>query len=481
MQLAQQSPSADEPTSGTYAIDSSGPSETDSLGLLVQDCGPLSRQEAVAWALWIIGRVERLHNIGKCHGSVSPYAVLTDTVSPDGQAALEAAGDGSSLVAFQSPERLVLGIASQIDDLWALGVSLYFLLTGYLPFPGKTPHEVRHATEGGGPTALLTHGVVDKQLQRLVNCLLNVSLADRVVSLRVLRTALQRWQQRTPTAAPPGATVPPPAVPPPVVEDDLDDDDVQTLEMLVPKSDIVEILAARKRAEAARTDATPSVDSLRQLDKPTAAIFPESTPIEAPQKAEVETDDDYEELSAADFLAVNGAQPDPNSDEQPAVEGGDDFVSVDVPLDLPPDDSAPGLDAEEDLASVDVPLDEESYSEPVDAAPTSEPVFDIGAALEALLVKAPELDEPSMPSEVTEQLPLVANPYLVGLPVAERPEKPSPNLPLDMSSVRPSSSSEPGGRQTVVAAAPQPSVSWNVVPVIVAVLSAAAIVGVWAL
>ena len=394
---------------------------SDSLGTLVTDCGPLRPHQAVDWLLWIIDRVERLHSSGKCHGGISPFAVLTDEASPGVQAAFEAAGDHNSPHGFQSPERLVLCTPSQIDDIWALGASLYFLLAGELPFSGLTSAEVRRATQ---TTASLQLGAIhDEQLGRLVNCLLSVSLAERVVSLQVLRKVLERWQERSPSLAP-------------VAE--LDDDDVQTLEMFVEPAKLAAAAAvgdrlAEQRAAMESDLGLPVEKALPDSEPASASAFRLVGPVE-------ESEEDYVELTTGDFLEL-------------------------TPEDLEPHDLLP-QDREPEKPMPDEQKPERLGSEAQLAIALSQPGFDIGAALDEALEQSRDVSEQSSESPPFVVPPL-ATPPCAGVRVGALPA-------VTMQGGAPA-------RLTHQLALPRESVLRSVAPLLVVVLSAMAIITVWVL
>ena len=100
--------------------------------------------EALAWAL------AHVHDRGAIHCDVKPSNVL---VRNDGQVKLADFGiatptglthDGTVFgsIHYMSPERLVGGAPSPACDVYALGVTLYEMITGRRPFTGQTPFEV---------------------------------------------------------------------------------------------------------------------------------------------------------------------------------------------------------------------------------------------------------------------------------------------------------------------------------------------------
>jgi eukaryotic-like serine/threonine-protein kinase len=69
---------------------------------------------------------------------------------------------------YLSPERLRGEDADPRDDVWALCVVLYGMVTGELPFEGETFRDLFMALVDGVPRSLASHGVNDPALQELL-------------------------------------------------------------------------------------------------------------------------------------------------------------------------------------------------------------------------------------------------------------------------------------------------------------------------
>ena len=136
----------------------------ETLAERVRTRGPLSSGEAarvlrdVAWAL------AHAHAQGLVHRDIKPDNILLETgtgrvlVADFGIAAVTTdAPDGAATGTpeFMSPEQALGHDVDGRSDLYSLGATAFFAVTGRLPFEGATPTEVvaRHVTEAAPPIA----------------------------------------------------------------------------------------------------------------------------------------------------------------------------------------------------------------------------------------------------------------------------------------------------------------------------------------
>ncbi len=109
--------------------------------------GPLSLTEAFDIAIQVAEGLQEAHEKGVIHRDIKPANImLTKKGQPkimdfglarlSGTTRVTRTGQSLGTIAYMSPEQIKGDIADRRTDIWALGVTLYELLTGRLPFTG---------------------------------------------------------------------------------------------------------------------------------------------------------------------------------------------------------------------------------------------------------------------------------------------------------------------------------------------------------
>lgn len=216
------------------------------------------------------------HERGMVHRDLKPDNVVV-TLGPDGGlvprvidfglALLEEAGDGDRLTTaglvvgtpcYMAPEQATGGVLDHRTDLFALGIMLFELLAGCLPFDGSPIEIARQNVEARLPTVMARSGrPTDPLLEAMVAWLTRRRRDDRPADTRVIATFARRLLARDRAGAvallpaalvPAGALVAPPSSTP------------ATASAMVP--DPVALAAL----SAAPTDATPIVATVAVVD-----------------------------------------------------------------------------------------------------------------------------------------------------------------------------------------------------------------------
>ncbi len=114
--------------------------------------GPLPVDQAVSYARQILGAVRFAHKKGIVHRDIKPHNVLVDTdgrlkvtdfgIARAGASQMTEAGSIIGTAQYLSPEQARGASVDQRSDLYSVGVVLYEMLTGSVPFTGDSPVEI---------------------------------------------------------------------------------------------------------------------------------------------------------------------------------------------------------------------------------------------------------------------------------------------------------------------------------------------------
>ncbi len=158
------------------------------LASVVSSQGALPERDAAAWTLRLAKRVEALHRLGVSHGGLSAEAVRVSGVAPSSRAVLADVREVPPQSGYRSPERAGLDGVSAADDAWAIGATLFFLLTGTVPPGGEALR-----SRGANLPPLAVFGIDDEGLQRLVDRFLAPMPSERVAKVATIREMLEGW------------------------------------------------------------------------------------------------------------------------------------------------------------------------------------------------------------------------------------------------------------------------------------------------
>jgi hypothetical protein len=155
------------------------------------------------------------HGQGLVHRDVKPANLL---VTPEGHVKVLDLGLAGSVIEgestrlgrvvgtmdYMAPEQIrAVDTVGPSADVYALGCTLYFALTGEVPFPGGTRQEKmqRQLNEQPRPIRQLAPGV-SEDLCRVVDAMMRKNPAERVPSAQAVIERLRPWTPQSPLAMP---------------------------------------------------------------------------------------------------------------------------------------------------------------------------------------------------------------------------------------------------------------------------------------
>jgi eukaryotic-like serine/threonine-protein kinase len=161
-----------------------------------------SAAEAARIAGMILRALEELHRLGVVHRDVTPRNVM---LCEDGTVRLLDYGIASAPTdhgaeewtwgtpAYMAPEQVRNEVGDARTDLYALGVVLYELATGSVPFVGEGPIEIMNARLTEAPVSPRTLAPeLEPELERIILRALEKDPKDRYLDARSMRSDLER-------------------------------------------------------------------------------------------------------------------------------------------------------------------------------------------------------------------------------------------------------------------------------------------------
>lgn len=175
--------------------------------------GPLDLSVAIDVAIQVAEGLRRAHDSGIIHRDIQPANVI---VSPDGRAKILDFGLSelatvtgetrvdARRVAYQSPQMLAGHGPDRRSDVWAVGVLLYEMMTGRLPFVGESYEAVADAVTQAAPATLASvRSGISPDLERIVGRALEKRAEFRYQTVDDLLSELRALSRATSSAPPP--------------------------------------------------------------------------------------------------------------------------------------------------------------------------------------------------------------------------------------------------------------------------------------
>jgi len=128
--------------------------------------GPLKKEEALDIILQAVGGMSKAHQKGIIHRDLKPANILVTgegvakvvdfgLAKLAGQVKLTREGTTIGTVAYMSPEQAKGEAVDQRTDIWSLGVVLYEMLSGRLPFKGEYEQSLIHSILNHDPEPII--------------------------------------------------------------------------------------------------------------------------------------------------------------------------------------------------------------------------------------------------------------------------------------------------------------------------------------
>src|SRR5919205_629048 len=174
-----------------------------SLKELILSRGPAPVHVAIDYARQILGALRFSHRHGIVHRDIKPHNVLVDGegrlkvtdfgIARAGTSQMTEAGSIIGTAQYLSPEQARGSPVDQTSDLYSVGVVLYEMLTGQVPFTGDTPLEIamKHLSSTPEPPSA-KRSEIPRELDLVVLRALAKDPADRYQSADEMDADLAR-------------------------------------------------------------------------------------------------------------------------------------------------------------------------------------------------------------------------------------------------------------------------------------------------
>ncbi|MCG8608372.1 serine/threonine-protein kinase [bacterium] len=168
--------------------------------------GALPPEETIELALGVAEGLAKAHEAGITHRDIKPANLMITTdnlvkivdfgLAKVKHVQLTKTGTTLGTAAYMSPEQALGKEIDQRTDIWSLGVVLYEMLTGQLPFSGDYDAAIHYAVLNEKPTPIAdTNSKISADLQKVVSKALQKDRDHRYQRVEELASDLRREKE----------------------------------------------------------------------------------------------------------------------------------------------------------------------------------------------------------------------------------------------------------------------------------------------
>lgn len=196
-----------------YEVDDSGDSPFIAMEFIAGEtlrekirAGSISLQDALTWAVQMADGLETAHGEGIVHRDIKSANIMVTAggqakimdfglAKLRGEASLTGEGITVGTVAYMSPEQAQGKRVDRRTDIWSLGVVLYEMVSGELPFRGEQDASLLYSIVNEPPRSLRNKKPpVPSELLRVIGRALNKDLDSRYQTAAEMRSEIVQYQ-----------------------------------------------------------------------------------------------------------------------------------------------------------------------------------------------------------------------------------------------------------------------------------------------